>query len=78
MGILWNGHLARYNFRAGRMPTLLLFSAKTDATLPIPCSLLPAPYSLLPTPCSLLPMTLTYGLFFDSIIYRDYGLIKFN
>ncbi|EGJ32733.1 hypothetical protein LYNGBM3L_03650 [Moorena producens 3L] len=26
--LLWNGHLARFNSQAGRMPTLLLFSAK--------------------------------------------------
>ncbi|WP_293100842.1 hypothetical protein [Moorena sp. SIOASIH] len=67
MGILvawacwWNGHLARsLDFRAGRMPALLLFIRRfsnaeffTSCLLPLASCLLPTPYSLLPTPYSL-------------------------
>ncbi|NEP51159.1 MAG: hypothetical protein F6K65_21125 [Moorea sp. SIO3C2] len=36
------------HFPAGRMPTLLLFSAKTDATPPVPDSRFPIPDSRFP------------------------------
>ncbi|NEO17418.1 hypothetical protein [Moorena sp. SIO3F7] len=44
--------------------------------LPLASCLLPVLCSQIR--CSLFPMMLTYGLFFDSIIYWDYFLIKFK